>query len=299
MSLFYGYHDDDNNNEEYLTKKGGEITGELVLNKAIIKNNPINKYDITNVNYINSLFLETIILNEFKESTGFYKIDRANSNELSFNKTTRNISNLYDQSLSQNDAAKSNNAIKPKLCTKTNRVDNRYFIEFSGREIFNSDIDLTPSSGAPKMTNFFVVYRLKGYDASINWLRNCFSRQGDYFVGFSTLGDLIISNAASRFIRIGVANDVVAPYKNKANAGLLNRWCSLSIHWHDSSPRFNKSSVYCNRVKLTNFTSLGLQINNKMEIGALNFNSKHRFSTFDMNFAGTGMFKGDIALIVF
>ena len=36
-----------------------------------------------------------------------------------------------------------------------------------------------------------------------------------------------------------------------------------------------------------------------MEIGALNFNSKHRFYTFTMNLAGTGMFEGGITLIVF
>ena len=142
-----------------------------------------------------------------------------------------------------------------------------------------------------------MVYRLRGYDGSINWLRNCFIRQGNYFVGFSTLRDLI-SYVAGRFIRIGVANDAVAPYKNKADAGLENKWCSLSVHWCDSSPRTNKSSVYCNGVKLTNFTSLGLQINNKMEIGAFNSNNK-RFSDLDRNLAGTGMFKGDIALIVF
>ena len=55
MNLFYGYHECDdnnnNNNEDYLTKKGGEITGKLILNKAIIKKNQINKYDIINVNY--------------------------------------------------------------------------------------------------------------------------------------------------------------------------------------------------------------------------------------------------------
>ena len=73
MSLFYGYHDDDESNEEHLSKKGGEITGKLILNK-VIKNNPKKKY-ITNMNYINSLFLETIILNKLKELTGFYKID--------------------------------------------------------------------------------------------------------------------------------------------------------------------------------------------------------------------------------
>ena len=36
-----------------------------------------------------------------------------------------------------------------------------------------------------------------------------------------------------------------------------------------------------------------------MVIGALNFNNKTRFSSFAMNLAGTGMFKGHIALIVF
>ena len=91
MSLFYGYHDDNNNNEEYLTKKGGEITGKLILKEVIIKNNAVNKYDITNVNYINSLFLQTIVSNQLKESLGFYKIDRANNNELSFSKSTRKI----------------------------------------------------------------------------------------------------------------------------------------------------------------------------------------------------------------
>ena len=115
MSLFYGYHD-----EEYLTKNGGEVTGELILYKAIIKNNPINKYDIINMNYINSLFLETIILNELKESTGLYKIDRANNNELSYYTNNRAIIILFDQSISQNDATpQSNDAINPKLCTKT------------------------------------------------------------------------------------------------------------------------------------------------------------------------------------
>ena len=36
-----------------------------------------------------------------------------------------------------------------------------------------------------------------------------------------------------------------------------------------------------------------------MEIGALNFNNRNRFSNFALNLAGTGLFKGYIALIVF
>ena len=84
------------------------------------------------------------------------------------------MSNLYDKSLSQNYATQSNNAIKPKLCTKTNRVNNKCFIEFSGREIFNSNIDLSSSSNTSNITIFYMVYRSRDYDGSINWLRNCF-----------------------------------------------------------------------------------------------------------------------------
>ena len=111
-------------------------------------------------------------------------------------------------------------------------------------------------------------------------------------MGFSSLKDLIISHVSGRYIKIGTANDAVVPYKNKANAGEL-KWCSLSTHWKDSS-RFNKSSVYCNGVKFTNFASISLQTNDKMQIGSFNFNSGHKFSNSDLNLAGTGMFKQGI-----
>ena len=205
---------------------------------------------------------------------------------------------VFDQTLNKNHANQNDNTIKPTLCNVSNRVNNRYFIEFSGREVFKSEIDLKPPSRTSNI-NFFMIYRLKDYDGSRNWLRNCFFRQGYYFVGFSTLRDLITSNSSSRFIRIGVANDAVAPYKNKANAGELNKWCSLSVHWYHVSPRTDKSSVYCIGVKLTNFTSTNLQIKGKMEIGAFNFNNNHRFSNFELSLGGTGMFKGNIAFFMF
>ena len=85
MSLYYGYHkDDDNNNEEYITKKGGEITGKLILNEAIIKNNPTSDNSNTNVNFIYDLLWETIVLNEIKNSLAYYKIDKALNSEVTY-----------------------------------------------------------------------------------------------------------------------------------------------------------------------------------------------------------------------
>ena len=250
--------------------------------------------------FIYDLLWETIVLNEIKNSLVYYKIDKVLNSEVIYDGSSGKISYLFDQTFNENHAKQNFSTIKPTLCNVANRVNNRYFIEFSGRSVLFSDIDLTQPSSSSKITNFFVVYRLKGYHGSIDWFRNCFFREGDYFVGFSTLGDLIVSNTVTgRYIKIGTANDAVAPYKNKANAGELNKWCSLSVHWKDSSPRFNKSSVYCNGVKLANFTSISLQTNDKMQIGSFNFNSGHKFSNSDLNLAGTGTFKGDIAFFMF
>ena len=60
-----------------MTKEGGEITGELILNKAAIKNNPTSYNSITNVKFIYDLLWETIVLNEIKNSLAYYKIDKA------------------------------------------------------------------------------------------------------------------------------------------------------------------------------------------------------------------------------
>ena len=147
--------------------------------------------------------------------------------------------------------------------------------------------------------NFLVVYRLNGYDGSINWLRNFFFRQGYWFVGFSTTKDLIIANGPARFIKIGDDASAVAPFKNKVNAGELNKWCSLSIHWNGNSPQTNKSSIYCNGVKLVNFTSNHISSLGKMQIGALNYDDSLIFSNPVMRLSGTGMFKGDIAFFMF
>ena len=105
--------------------------------------------------------------------------------------------------------------------------------------------------------------------------------------------------AQVHFFKKGDDASAIVPFKNKANAGELDKWCSLSVHWNGNSPQTNKSSVYCNGVKLVNFTSNYLNASGKMQIGSSNDDDSIVFSTFVMRFAGTGMFKGDIAFFMF
>ena len=111
--------------------------------------------------------------------------------------------------------------------------------------------------------------------------------------------NLIVANGPGTFFKIRDDNGVIAPFKNKANASELDKWCSLSVHWNGNSPQTNKSSVYCNGVKLVNFTSNYLNASGKMQIGSSNYDDSIVFSTFVMRFDGTGMFKGDIAFFMF
>lgn len=61
MSLYYGYHDDKEDyltkedEKKFLTKEGGEITRDLILNKATIRQNPTKNNDIINLNFIYDL----------------------------------------------------------------------------------------------------------------------------------------------------------------------------------------------------------------------------------------------------
>ena len=126
-----------------------------------------------------------------------------------------------------------------------------------------------------------------------------FFRQGDWFVAFSETKSVVVANGSGVFIKIGTDAGAFPPFKIKANAGKLNEWCSLLVHWNGNSPQTNKSPVYRNGVKLANFTSNYLNASGKMQIGSLNYDSSLPFSIFVINISGTGMFKGDIAFFMF
>ena len=127
-----------------------------------------------------------------------------------------------------------------------------------------SNINLNVVSGAKDIVNVFIVYRIKAFDANTYWTGNGLfghdNKGHDKFVSFSPSGDLIISGTTNNITIIG-SNPVgslqpLAPYKNKANAGVINKWVCLSIHWDNyTTPAGNHSSVYCNGQKLANFQS--------------------------------------------
>ena len=113
-------------------------------------------------------------MNEIKNSLAYYKIDKALNSEVTYNRSSEKISYLFDQTFDENHAKQNNSTIYPTLCNVANRVNNRYYIEFATRSVLFSDMNLSQPSNPTNIINFFVVYRLKGYDGSINWLRNCF-----------------------------------------------------------------------------------------------------------------------------
>ena len=109
----------------------------------------------------------------------------------------------------------------------------------------------------------------------------------DKFVGFGLSGDLVVSGTVNNHIVIG-SNTVnrikpIAPYKYKTNAGDINKWKCLSIHWDNyTTQTSNNSSVYCNGQMLTDFQS-------RSSVGRNNM-------TFDdINPSGIAPLKGDIS----
>ena len=109
MSPFYGY------SEEYLQLTGGKLTGNMNMNLNPVTNMaaPIDNIDgiskIYMSTYINSfidkVLIETLIQEYNRSAAVIYKFDRGNSSEVSIaDSSTRQVSRIFDQSLSANDA---------------------------------------------------------------------------------------------------------------------------------------------------------------------------------------------------
>ena len=102
-----------------------------------------------------------------------------------------------------------------------------------------SDINLNVVSGQKDIVNIFIVYRIKGYDTNTYQVRNGLfahdNGSSDKFVSFSPNGDLVVSGTTNDYIIKGSNptpnKQPIAPYKAKANAGEINKWVCLSIHW--------------------------------------------------------------------
>ena len=72
---------------------------------------------------------ETLLWEYFKRySSSLYRFDRGiNNSELIYDASTRKVSKVLDQGLEENDAVQNTTSLQPLLCTKSEKVGNRYF----------------------------------------------------------------------------------------------------------------------------------------------------------------------------
>ena len=268
-----------NSNDQYIKKRENiDMYNRSIDNlKTICMTNSTNnlKYAINMeclLNYSYTQLCQTIFWELYQNASAFYHFPTSNSHELTYDITTRKVSNIFDQSLSQDDAYQTDMAKQPTICSKANRVNKRYYIEFTGSERLLSDIDLNPAVGADDIVNIFIVYKLNTIPTHY-WVNGLFGHDNsgyDKFIGLYT-NNLIISGTVNNFINIGtgVVNGYQshAPFKNKANASALNAWICLSVHWNVAT---EKSFVYINGQKICEFTSRVSAGSNKLTIGDLN-----------------------------
>ena len=259
--------------------------------KIINLADPLNEGDACNKRFLETKFnnlSETLFWESYQLADCLYKIERGIPSEVSFDNSTREVLDLFDQSLKGNDASQTTKANRPILCTKAERINYRYYLKFDGNKRMLSDLDLNPGSGQDDIVDVFIVYRLNSYTGRYFIRNGLFGHDNggfDKFVAFSPNGELAVSGTTNQHIVIGPkafnGKNAIAPYQSKANAGELNKWICLSIHW-DVPGGNNASEVWCNGKKLANFTARTSKGSTKMTFG-------------DLNPSGIAGLKGDIA----
>ena len=211
-----------------------------------------------------------------------YSVERGTNEEVVFDRLTRTISTLVDQTLSGLNATQSTPGLKPKLSTTKNAK--RFFFTFDGNKRMLSNIDLNPPAGANDITHVFILFRLDAMTGNYgNFANGMFGHDNggwDKFVAFNkTNNKLMISGTINNTIEVG-GND----WQTKANASELSKWHCLSIHW-DVPAGTGKSSCWVNGKKLRTFQARTSSGSNQMTFGDLDPNGK------------AGM-KGDIQLFL-
>ena len=258
-------------------------------------------------NHLQNTFSDLYIDEYFKNYANcMYKIDKGLDSELIFDSSTRKISKLKDNTLYELDANQNVAGNQQKLCTKVNKINNRYHIEFNSvnSERMISQIDLNPGTNQQDIVNIFIVYKLKSRSSVNYWVNNgLFGHDNggfDKFVCFGKNGtngeeSLMIAgiNGADAVIigphRISGYNPI-SDYKINANAGELNKWICLSIHW-DVPGGSNKSSVWCNNQQLALFTAGTSPGSTQMTFGDIDPGG---IAPLDGSIAFFGLYKGSV-----
>ena len=261
----------------------------------------INDSHLTN--HIQNTFSDLYIDEYFKNYANcMYKIDKGT--ELIFDSSTRKISKLKDNTLYELDANQSSVSNQPKLCTFANKINNRYHIEFNSvnSERMISQIDLNPGTNQQDIVNIFIVYKLKSRSSINYWVNNgLFGHDNGGFDKFVCFGENGTNGEESLMIAgingldaitigpYGISGyNPIAGYKTNANAGELNKWICLSIHW-DVPGSTNKSSVWCNNQQLALFTAGTSTGSTQMTFGDIDPSG---IAPLDGSIAFFGLYKG-------
>ena len=257
--------------------------------------------------HIQNIFSDLYIDECFKNYANcMYKIDKGLDSELTLaDSSTRKISVLKDNTLYELDANQSTTGNQPKLCTKANKINNRYHIEFTSAnsERMISQIDLNPGNNQQDIVNIFIVYKLNSRSSVNYWVNNgLFGHDNagfDKFVCFGKHGttgeeSLMIAGVNGNVVTFGPKSyygySVLNGYKTNANAGELNKWICLPIHW-DVPGGTNKSSAWCNKQKLGSFTARTSPGSTQMTFGDIDPGG---IAPLDGSIAFFGLYKGFI-----
>ena len=105
---------------------------DLNNHKIINLDDPLNDGDACNKRALNvvktklidlsSNLSETLFRERYQLADCIYKIDRGTEHEATFDNSTRAVSDLFDQSLKENDAKQTTQVNRPILCIKSEKI---------------------------------------------------------------------------------------------------------------------------------------------------------------------------------
>ena len=277
----------DDQDAKKLSLTGGTLTGNLNIgnNKISTTTNPINDSHLSRKKYVDDKNVSlkkdvsfSILKDNFSlKFHNLFFVEYDSSYDLLFERNGGKVKQIFDFGIEGNHFKQTTKNLQPSLNLENEKLENKYFLKFNNHRMI-SDSNLNPISGKKDIINVFVVYKLNSVSLGTEWTKSAlFGHDNggyDKFVCFSSLKSLIISGINQEFIVIG-ANSAnfkapLASFKSKADAGELNKWICLSVHWDtDSSPLTDQSSVYCNGKLLQVFTSRSRTGNTKLVIGDL------------------------------
>ena len=260
---------------------------------------PVGDYQAASKQYVDtagiysilSLATATYVDGYIKENAEcMYSVERGTKEEVVFNSSSRQISALFDQTLSGLNSSQSTTALQPKLSTTKN--SKRFFFEFDGSKRMLSNIDLNPPSGGQDLVHVFILFRLSTHAGSnANFRNGLFGHDNggwDKFVSFAAnTNNLIIAGTQKDGSESNGGFNIQVTSSHwlaKANASELNKWCCLSVHW-DVPAGAGNSSCWVNGKKVKTFEARTSAGSNQMTFG-------------DLDPSGIAGLNGDIQLFI-